>query len=115
MALRHPVTPDDRYFIVKGQRWRLANPDVAESEKSALESELMRTWRAVRTARRNGDAEAETAGHRDVDDAKHALGERGPVCLTSSDADLDRHLVKNTSYADRCATLEAHGRSRGAS
>jgi hypothetical protein len=115
MALRHPVTPDGRYFIVKGRRWRLADPNVAESEKSALEFELKRIWRVVRTAKRNVDTEAGTAAHRDVDDAKYALGERGPVCLTSGDADLDRHLVKNTSYTDRCATLEAVGRSCGAS
>jgi hypothetical protein len=22
----HPVTPDDRYFVVRGRLWRMANP-----------------------------------------------------------------------------------------
>jgi hypothetical protein len=92
-----------------------AFPVLLEDKKSALESEFMRTWRAVRTARRNGDTEAETAARRDVDAAKHALGERGPAWRTNGDADLDLHPVNNTSYADWFATLKAHCRSRGAS
>jgi len=109
MALQHPVTPDGRYFVVKGRLWRLANPELPEGEKSALVSELMRARREVKAAKQEGDVEAEAAAHRDADAAKHALGERGPVWWTDGDPDLNRHLVKNTPYADWFAALKAHG------
>ena len=25
-GLKHPVTPDGRYFVVRGKLWQLANP-----------------------------------------------------------------------------------------
>jgi hypothetical protein len=107
MALRHPVTPDGRYFVVKGRLWRLADPALPEAEKSALVSELMRARRGVRTARQDGDKEAEAAAHRDVDAAKQALGERGPVWWSGGEPDLNRHMVKNTPYASWFAGLKA--------
>jgi hypothetical protein len=107
MALQHPVTPDGRYFVVKGRLWRLANQDLPEGEKSALVWELMRARRAVKTARQEGDADAEAAAHRDIDAMKNALGERGPVWWTDGDPDLNRHPVKNTPYSSWFAGLKA--------
>ena len=46
------------------------------------------------------------ARHRRVDDAKVALGERGPVWWTDGEPDLNRHLVKNTPYAAWFAKLQ---------
>ena len=43
---------------------------------------------------------AREAARRRVDTAKHALGERGAVWWTDGAPDLNRHLVKNTSYAE---------------
>lgn len=106
MALRHPVTPDSRYFVVKGRLWRLADPRLAVDEKTALVSELMRARRAVKTARQHGDAAAEAEAHHDVNVAKQALGERGPVWWTDGEPDLNRHLVKNTPYAAWFAALK---------
>jgi hypothetical protein len=106
MALRHPVTPDGRYFVVKGRLWRLADPRLATDAKTDLVSALMRARRAVKTAMQNGDAAAEDAAHHDVDVAKQALGERGPVWWTDGDPDLNRHLVKNTPYAAWFAVLK---------
>jgi hypothetical protein len=97
--LRYPVTPDGRYFIVKGRLWRLANPGLSVDEKSSLVATLMKARRAVKTAKQQGDAGAEAAAHRAVDVAKIALGERGPVWWMDGDPDLNRHLVKNTPYA----------------
>jgi hypothetical protein len=110
MALQHPGTPDGRYFIVKGRYWRLANPDLPVNDKAALVSELMRARRSVKAAKREGDVEAEAAAHRDVDAAKHALGQRGPVWWTEDDPDLNRHLVKNTPYANWFAALKSQGK-----
>lgn len=106
MSLQHPVTPDGRYFVVKGRLWRLADPSLSEADKAALVSQLMAARRAVKEARRDGDASAEAAAHRDVDAAKHALGERGAVWWTDGADDLNRHMVKNTPYAEWFAALK---------
>jgi hypothetical protein len=98
MTLRHPVTPDGRYFVVKGRLWRLANPSLPEAEKDALVSDLMRARRAVRSAKQAADDEAEAEAHRKVDVTKIALGERGSVWWTDGAPDFNRHMVKNTPY-----------------
>jgi hypothetical protein len=30
---QHPVTPDARYFVVRGKLWRMANPNLASAKK----------------------------------------------------------------------------------
>ena len=40
-GLKHPVTPDGRYFVVRGKLWRLANPGLSAALRSALVRELM--------------------------------------------------------------------------
>jgi hypothetical protein len=40
-----------------------------------------------------------------VDDLKQALGERGPVWWDDGSPDLNRHMAKNTLYADWYAKL----------
>lgn len=76
-GLRHPVTPDERYFVVGGRLWRLTNPDLPETLRSTLVSELMKARTAVRSAKITGDPAAETAANDAVDVAKKKLGERG--------------------------------------
>ena len=56
--------------------------------------------RAVGAAKRAGDAAAEKAARARVHEAKLALGERGPVWWDDGAPDFNRHLVKNTPYAD---------------
>jgi hypothetical protein len=111
MALQQLVTRDSRCFVVKGWIWRLAKPSLSQNEKPVLISKLMRFQRAVKTAERNGDVQAETAALRYVEAVKHALGERGAVRWTNGDVHLNRH----PSHVDRLATFEAHVGSRGAS
>ncbi|WP_349509586.1 hypothetical protein [Tardiphaga robiniae] len=74
---------------------------------AALVTELMRARRAVRTAKNASDEEAEAAANRDVDDAKQALGERGPVWWSNGNPDVNRYMVKNTPYAAWFASLRA--------
>ena len=107
--MQHPVTPDGRYFVVRGKLWRMANPDLDEQERTDLVGRLMRARRAVRDAKRSADLEAEAAAHKAVDEAKRALGERGPVWWDDGSPDLNRHMAKNTTYADWYAKI---GRSR---
>lgn len=107
--MKHPVTPDGRYFVVRGRLWRVANPDLAEEERASLVKRLMAARRAVRDAKADKDPDAEVAAHRAVDEVKRALGERGPVWWKDGTPDFNRHMVKNTPYADWHAELLAAG------
>jgi len=101
----HPVTPDGRYFVVRGRLWRMANPSLHEELRQALVQELMRARRQVGQAKRAGDDSTRNAAHAAVDLAKHALGERGPPWWSDGDPDYNRHMVRNTPYADWFAAL----------
>jgi hypothetical protein len=110
-GLKHPVTPDGRYFVVRDRLWRLANPDLSSADRTALVNQLMAARRAVRSAKIAGDRPAEDAAHQAVDDAKRKLGERGPVWWTDGSPDLNRHMVKNTPYLSWYSGLRRAGRS----
>ena len=99
---RYPVTPDGRYFVVRGRLWRRTNPSLAPDLKQSLVSDLMAARRAVRDATDDGERRAARAA---VDKAKHALGERGPVWWDDGSPDYNRHLAKNTPYAEWFAAL----------
>jgi hypothetical protein len=72
-----PLTPDGRYVVINGRRWRATDPAVPETAGARLRAHLMDARRAVAAARRSGDQEAERAARRRVHAAKVALGERG--------------------------------------
>ncbi len=93
------MTPDGRYFLVKGKLWRLSDPDIEPRERARLVQRLMDARRSVKDAKRAGDPNAELEAHRRVDEAKRALGERGPVWWDDGAPDFNRHAVKNTPYA----------------
>jgi hypothetical protein len=76
-GLKHPVTPDGRYFVVRGRLWRLADPNLSAAVRTTLVRELMVARSAVRSAKLAGDQAAEGAAHHAVDAAKRKLGERG--------------------------------------
>jgi hypothetical protein len=102
----HPVTPDGRYFVVRGRLWRMADPTLDPATRGRLVRELMAARRAVGTARRRKDAGAEENARLAVHRAKTALGERGPVWWTDGEPDLNRHLARTGPYADWFAGLE---------
>lgn len=101
--MRHPVTPDGRYFVVRGRLWRMSDPSLPVERREALVRELMSARRAVRDAR--GDPEALRAARARVHDAKLALGERGVPWWTDGAPDWNRHMAKGTPYADWFASL----------
>lgn len=72
-------TPDGRYIVVDGRRWRASDPSIPDALRAELVAELMAARRAVRS---EGDA----ARHR-VQDAKVALGERGEPWWEEASAD----------------------------
>ena len=102
-ASPYPETPDSRYFVVRGRLWRLSNPALEPVVQERLVSELMSARRAVRQAR--GDAAALALARQRVDVAKAALGERGPVWWADGAKDFNRHLAKNSPYAEWFASL----------
>lgn len=99
-----PVTPDGRYIVVRGRLWRRANPHLPEGERQAHVDALMHARRAVRDALAGDDAEALRTARTAVNDAKVALGERGPTWWPG-DEDLNRHMARNTRYAGWYAGL----------
>lgn len=105
----HPHTPDGRYFVVAGRLWRTSNPDLAAEQRQRLVDQLMLARRQVGAALRAKDAEAERNARAAVDQAKHALGERGPVWWTDGAPDFNRRRVINTPYAAWHAALAGAG------
>lgn len=71
--------------------WRCSDPALEPERRAELVKELMR-------ARRTRDRAA-------VDEAKRALGERGEPWWTDGAPDWNRHLARNTPYAEWFATL----------
>jgi hypothetical protein len=97
--MKHPLTPDKRYLVVRGRLWRAANPALSSEVRKGCVDRLMTARRAVRDALQSGDDEALARARNEVDQAKVALGERGPVWWTDGAPDFNRHLVKNSPYA----------------
>ena len=99
------VTPDGRYIVVRGRRWRRADPRLSEPQRQGLVDALMDARRAVGRALRSEPASL-PAAREAVDAAKTALGERGPVWWADGRPDLTRRMARNTPYADWFAGLE---------
>ena len=77
--MRYPVTPDGRYFVVRGRLWRCSNPNLSSERRAELVAELMSARRRKQQAMRLGDNAAREAARSKVNTVKVALGERGPV------------------------------------
>ena len=70
-------TPDGRYVVIDGRRWRATDPEIPEEVAAGLRKELMSARRAVGAALRSQDADAERAARARVQQVKTRLGERG--------------------------------------
>lgn len=103
----YPSTPDGRYFVVAGRLWRSSNPALVPALRQQLVDRLMQARRQVGVAKKAGDPDAERAARAAVDEAKRALGERGPAWWTDGAPDYNRRMVANTPYADWYAALPA--------
>jgi hypothetical protein len=94
------VTPDGRYFVVRGRLWRRMNPNLPAEKREALVRDLMNAQRAVKMAMRSGKPDELQLARKAVDAAKVSLGERGPVWWTDGAPDFNRHKVSGTPYAE---------------
>jgi uncharacterized protein len=70
-------TPDGRYIVVNGRRWRASDPSLPPERRQALVNELMQARRDIARAKRLGDTALELDARQRVHAAKVALGERG--------------------------------------
>lgn len=104
--MRAPVTPDGRYFVVRGRLWRTTDPSLSEERRRELVAALMD---ARRELRRDAPVADRAAARAKVDAVKRALGERGPVWWHDGAPDYNRKLVKNTPYAAWFAELPVDG------
>jgi len=77
----YPVTPDGRYFVVRGRLWRTSNPALTQETRDRLVSRLMAARRSIKQALPEGGPDL-AAARAAVDGAKIALGERGPPWWT---------------------------------
>jgi hypothetical protein len=101
----YPVTPDSRYFVVRGRLWRMSDPALPAQRREELVAELMDARRAVGAARRASDAAAEARARSGVDMAKTDLGERGAPWWNDGAPDYNRRFARNTPYAEWYAAL----------
>lgn len=99
----YPVTPDGRYFVVSGKLWRCTNPNLDTAERERLVGALMKARRAVQAAK--GNPHLTVAARKQVNNAKIALGERGPVWWTDGTPDYNRRDVAHTPYAEWFASI----------
>jgi uncharacterized protein len=78
-------TPDGRYVVINGRRWRASDPMLPDPVADALRHELMAARRAVGAALRAVDPDAERRARDRVQRAKVGLGERGTPWWEQSD------------------------------
>lgn len=108
---RHPRpaplhTPDGRYIVVRGRLWRTSNPGLGATRRQEIQHELMSARRAVRQALQSGAQASLKQARARVHAAKVALGERGPVWWQDGAQDYNRHLARNSPYAQWYAEAE---------
>jgi hypothetical protein len=108
-SARHPVTPDGRYFVVRGRLWRCSDPHLSMEERKNITGVLMKARRDKGKAIRDGNVEKVQQAKQQVDAAKIALGERGATWWVDDAPDWNRHMARNTPYAQwfACLTTES--------
>ena len=93
-------TPDGHHVVVDGRRWRASDPSIPDTLRQELVDELMAARRAVRTD--------EARARPRVQDAKVALGERGPKWWEDLD---DAAVAQRAECATRALLRHREGRS----
>ena len=95
--MTYPVTPDQRYFVVRGRLWRMSNPALKEAERERLVKMLSHARSALRRSSKT-TVGGRKAARKTVNEAKIGLGERGPVWWADGSPDYNRHMAVNTPY-----------------
>ncbi len=100
MATSFPHTPDGRYFVAKNRLWRCTDPRLNETDRQRHVNALMDARRAVKSAKQQNDEQALRQARENVQAAKEALGERGPVWWEDNAPDETGKAPHNSSYAE---------------
>jgi hypothetical protein len=99
MKSEYPVTPDGRYFVVKGRLWRCTNPSLPADTRQRLVGELMQARRAkgeacaMRTrwaAKQRGKGPVDTLMVDHLERPTENLSEATRAQSTSEQTGLDR-------------------------
>jgi hypothetical protein len=85
----------------------MSNPHLPSDQREALVKKLMNARRDLRGKR---SPENRAAAREAVDEAKRALGERGPPWWTDGAPDFNRRMATNTPYGDWYAGIEPSAR-----
>lgn len=100
----------ETHRVIKGRRWRVSDPALADPVRQHLVDELTHGRRAVNSALASSDSSDVEAAHERVHDAKVALGERGPKWwepMTQDDADV-RVAAFIRAIGDRLGDVDEH-------
>ncbi len=97
-------TPDGRYLVVRGRLWRASDPNLPTADRERF---VVRLMEARRQLRGNTGPESRAAARAEVQAAKVALGERGPVWWSDGAPDFNRKMAANTLYAEWFAEVGA--------
>ncbi|AQW68981.1 hypothetical protein IRZ81_04765 [Pseudomonas putida] len=103
---RYPTTPDGRYFVVRGRLWRCTDPSLSDALRQHWVHALMDARRAVKDAKANDEPDQLARARAQVQAAKVALGERGPVWWGDGSPDFNRRMAVNTPYAEWFQSLD---------
>lgn len=103
---RYPTTPDGRYFVVRGRLWRCTDPSLSDALRQHWVHALMDARRAVKDAKANDEPDQLARARAQVQAAKVALGERGPVWWGDGSPDFNRRMAVNTPYAEWFESLD---------
>jgi hypothetical protein len=101
-----PRTPDGRWIVVGGRRWRAADPELPEPVRARLLHHLGTARSAVRTAKRADDDAALAAARARIGVAKH--GSNAVASATRPDYGGTRkrrhHAAHSRRPFPRCGT-----------
>ncbi|MCX5384815.1 hypothetical protein [Streptomyces sp. NBC_00083] len=100
-------TPDGRFVVIDGRRWRATDPMLPEDIAARLRKHLMAARRAVRTALSDEDVAAERSARGRVQRAKVALGERGAPWWEQSADQRRRRWEEGLSALDESESESA--------
>lgn len=103
---RYSTTPDGRYFVVRGRLWRCTDPSLSDALRQHWVHALMDARRAVKDAKANDEPDQLARARAQVQAAKVALGERGPVWWGDGSPDFNRRMAVNTPYAEWFQSLD---------
>ncbi|MEO0718038.1 MAG: hypothetical protein AAFZ06_04100 [Pseudomonadota bacterium] len=103
MRKRRVETPDGRYVVSRGRLKRNSDPTLPVSERRAWIKKLMQARLATRRAQTETKREAAWSA---VQEAKRALGEKGPVWWSDGAPDESGADPIDSSYSEWWTALD---------